>query len=79
MLLAEDHIAARAVQRPPAGNAAFQGASHARSDVGMPAADFLEDRHRADGGCRLQHRHDFRIPYLGEQIGTPPAARHLPL
>jgi hypothetical protein len=36
MLLAEHHVAARAVKRPPVGDAALQGAAHAGDDLGIP-------------------------------------------
>ena len=77
MLLAEDHIPVGTVERPPARHAALQGPAHSRGDLGMSTANLLEDGHRADAGCGLQHRHDLAVPYPGERVGTTASARPL--
>ena len=46
-------------------------------DLGMATADLLEDRHRADAGCGLQHRHDLAVPHPGERVGTAAPTRLL--
>jgi len=77
MLLAEDHIAVGTVERPPSGDAALQCPAHAWADPRMPTANLLKDRHRADAGCSLHHRHDLAVPHPGERVGTPASTRLL--
>src|SRR2546429_503435 len=77
MLLAEDHIAVGAVVRPPVCDAPLQGPPHAGRELGMAAANLLEDRHRAQLGCRLQHRHDLAVPYERQRVGTAASAPRL--
>ena len=77
MLLAEDHVAARAVKRPPMSDATLQGAAHARSEFGMAAADLLEHRHRTHLGRGRQHRHDLALPHSGKRVGPTAATRLL--
>jgi len=72
VLLAEHHVPAGAVERPPVRDAALQGPAHAHGEFGMPAADLLEDRDRTDAGRGLDHRHDLTLPYAGKRVG--PAA-----
>ena len=61
VLLAEDHIALGAIERPPSGDAPLQRPAHAFGDPGMATANLLEDGHRAKAGRRLQHRHDLAV------------------
>src|SRR4030081_170184 len=77
MLLAEDHIPVGAIERPPSGDAALQGPTHAQGDSGISTANLLEDGHRADTGGGLQHRHDLAIPHPGERVGTAASTRLL--
>ena len=44
----------------------------------MPPTSLLEDRHRADARCGLQHRHNLAVPDPGERVRTA-AASQLPL
>src|SRR5215204_3990803 len=74
-LLAEDHIAAGTVERPPSGDAALQGPAHARGNLGMPATNLLENRHRPDARSGLQHRHNRAVPDTGKRVRTPAPAR----
>ena len=60
-----------------ARDAPLQGAPHSRGDLGMAPADLLEDGHRADAGCGLQHRHDLAVPDPGKRVGTAAATRRL--
>src|SRR5206468_5541500 len=77
VLLTEDHIAAGTVERPPPGDAALQGAAHARVNLGTPTANLLEGRHRAKPRCGFQHRHNLAVPDTNERVGTPASARLL--
>src|SRR6195256_4197094 len=77
MLLAEDHIPVGAIERPPSGDAALQGPTHAQGDSGISTANLLEDGHRADAGGALQHEHDLAVPYPGERVGTTASTRLL--
>src|SRR5438477_8745 len=69
VLLAEDHIAVASVERAPSGDAPLQGPAHTGVKLGVPAANLLEDRHRADVGCRLQDRHDLAVPHAASGSG----------
>src|SRR5271168_4409399 len=51
---------ARMLQRPPCPGA----------QVGMPAAEFLEDGDRPQAGRIFQQRDDFTVPDLGQGIGA---------
>ena len=75
VLLAENHIAIRTVDRPPPGDAALQGPAHPRRNLGTPTANLLEDRHRAQARCGFQHRHNLAVPDICERVGTPASAR----
>jgi hypothetical protein len=70
VVLAEHHIAARAVKSPPSGDAALYGAAHAGGDLRMATADLLEDGHRPDAGGGLKHWHDLALPHAGERVGV---------
>src|SRR5262245_56592943 len=70
VLLAEDHIAAGSVERPPPRDAALHGPAYSRSHRRMPTANLLEDCHRSDSRCGLQHRDDLAVPDPGEWVGT---------
>ena len=70
VVLAEHHIAARAMKSPPSGDAALQGAAHAGGNLRMATADLLEDRHRPDARSSLKHWHDLALPYAGERVGA---------
>ena len=72
VFLAEHHIPAGAVERPPSRDAALQSPPHAHGEISMPAADLLEDRDRADTGCGLKHRYDLALPHSSKRVG--PAA-----
>jgi hypothetical protein len=74
MLLAEHHVAAWAVKRPPVGDAPLQSAADAGDDLGMPPANLLEHRDGARARRRLKHRHDLALPHGGERVGTAAAA-----
>src|SRR5712672_3727705 len=67
VLLAEHHIPAGAVERPPSRDAALQSPTHAHSEIGMPTADLLEDRYRTNTGRGLKHRHDLALPHSGKR------------
>src|SRR5260370_38096603 len=72
VLLAEHHIPAGAVERPPSRDAALQSPTHARGEIGMPTADLLEDRYPPDTARRRKHRPNLPLPHPGTRVG--PAA-----
>jgi hypothetical protein len=74
VFLAENHIAAGAVESPPSGDARLQGPLR---QLGMPPTNLVEDRYRADARCGLQHRHDLAVPNPGERIGTAASSQLL--
>jgi hypothetical protein len=77
VLLAEDHISVGTVESPPSSDAALQGSAHSQGDPGISTANLLEDGHRADAGCGLQHRHDIAVPHPGKRVGTAASTRLL--
>src|SRR5262245_28762452 len=78
VLLSEDHVPVGAVEGSPLDDATLQCPAHPRPNLGVPAAELVEDRHRADAGCGFQYRDDLAFPHAGEWVGTPPLTR-LPL
>ena len=77
VLLAEDHVLFRAVERPPGIDAPLQRASDVGVEVGMPAAQFVQHPDHADAGRSLQDREDLGVPIGIERIGPSPAPRRL--
>jgi len=77
MLLAENHLAIRAVHRPPGPDASLQGSPHSREKPGMSAQQLVENADRPQSGRGFQQRQDFAFPNAGERIGPPPFARRL--
>jgi hypothetical protein len=77
VLLAEDHVLFRAVERPPGIDAPLQRASDVGVEVGMPAAQFVQHADHADAGRSLQDREDLGVPIGIERIGPSPAPRRL--
>src|SRR5207253_5541412 len=53
---------------PPSGDVPLQGPADTGRDRGMAPADLLENRHRADAGCGLEHRHNLAVPHAGERV-----------
>ena len=74
MVLAEDDLACRAGHRLPVAEPALQRAADADGEVGMAAAQFLEQRHRPQTRGGLQHRHDLAVPDRGKRVWPAPAA-----
>jgi hypothetical protein len=74
VLLAEDHVALGAIERPPLRDTTLQRTAHGRPDLGVTTAELLEDRHRAQAGSSLQHRHNLGFPHAGERVGTSAGA-----
>jgi hypothetical protein len=79
LLLTEDHIAVRTAESPPLGDATLQCPAHPCRHLGMSWAQLREDRHRADAGCGVQHRHDLALPQGSERVGTSAPAVLSPL
>ena len=75
--LAEDHLLVRAMQRPPAADAALQRAARAVGQIGMAPLHLFENRHRAQPRRRGQHRRHLGVKERDEGIGAPAAARLL--
>ena len=65
----EQDIPAGAVERTPFRDAALQGPTHAYVEIGMAAADLLEDRYRPDVGRGRKHRHDLALPHSSKRVG----------
>ena len=74
MLLAEDDLLLRPVQRLPVADTALEGAADAVGELGMSAQQLAQDGYRAQAGCGLQHRHDLTLPNRRERIGPPAGA-----
>jgi hypothetical protein len=77
VLLPEDHVALRAIHRPPGADAALQSSTDARKKARMAAPHLLEDRDGAQGRSGGKHRHDLGIPDVGQWIGAAALARRL--
>jgi hypothetical protein len=77
VLLAEHHIAARTMKRPPSRDAALQGPAHPGGELRMAPADLLEHRDGAQAGSGRKHRHDLALPHAGERVGTAALPRLL--
>ena len=78
MVLAEDHLARRTGQGLPVADPSLQRAADADRQVGMPAAEFIEQCHRPQPRGGLQHRQDLAVPDRGERVGPAPVARCRP-
>jgi hypothetical protein len=74
MLLPEDHLLLRPVQRLPVADPALEGAADAVGEFGMAAQQLAQDGHRAQPGRGAQHRHDLAIPDRGERVGSAACA-----
>src|SRR5436305_467125 len=48
-----------------------------RRHGGIATANLLEDGHRADARCGLQHRRDFAVPHPGKRVRTTAPTRAL--
>jgi hypothetical protein len=79
VLLAEDHLPIGTMQRPPGANTPLQRAPDAGADLGMPAPDLVEDGDRPQARDTLEQRHHLAVPNATQRVGSPPAARRLPL
>jgi hypothetical protein len=77
VLLPEDDVPIDAMQRPPGADAPLQGTPDAGADLGMTAADLIEDGDRPQAGSALEQRHHLAVPNLAQRIRPPPAARCL--
>src|SRR6266851_1623142 len=62
-LRGHDQIPVGSVESPTFGNPPLQGPAHRWGDLGMSAAELLEDSDRADAGRSLQHRHDLALSH----------------
>ncbi len=69
MDLAEDHLTLGAVYRPPLADTPLQRPPDPRPEVGMPAQQLLEHRHRPQPGARLEYGDDFGVEDLHQGSG----------
>src|SRR6266568_2791734 len=72
MLLPEDDVLLSPVQRSPAANAPLQRAADAGADLGVAAADLVENGDRPQARNALEQRHHLAVPNRGQRI-LPPA------
>jgi hypothetical protein len=77
VLLPEDHVALRAIHRPPGADAALQSSTDARKKARVATPHLLEDGDGAQIRRGGKHRHDLGIPNVGRWIGTATFARRL--
>src|SRR3954454_17432874 len=77
VLLPEDDGLLGAMQRPPGANAPFQGTPNAGPELGMTAADLIENGDRPQAGGAFQQRHHLAIPNRGKRISPAADARRL--
>src|SRR5713101_5584076 len=76
MLLPEDDVLLGPVQRPPGADAPLQRASDTGTDLGMAAADLVENGNRPQARGALEQGHHLAVPNRDQRILPPPAARH---
>ena len=79
MLLPEDDVLLGPVQRPPGANAPLQRAPDTSADLGMAAADLIENGDRPQAWSALEHRHHLAVPNRGQRILSPATTRRFPL
>lgn len=75
VVLTEDHLPRRPVQRSPLAHAAFQGPPDPLTKLRVAAQELAKDRHRPQAWCRFQHRNNLGIEDPGQRIGPPPVMR----
>ena len=75
MLLPEDDVLLGSVQRPPAADAPLQRAADAAADLGMTAADLVENGDRPQTRNALEQGHHLAVPNRGQWIPPPAPAR----
>src|SRR3546814_3616203 len=73
--LAEDHVAIRALQRPPASNPTLHRPPHPIGKLRMTTLHFFEHRHGPESQRRLQQRYNFAIEDIRQRIGAPATDR----
>src|SRR3546814_13121315 len=71
----EDHVAIRALQRPPASNPTLHRPPHPIGKLRMTTLHFFEHRHGPESQRRLQQRYNFAIEDIRQRIGAPATAR----
>ena len=77
MLLAEDHVALRAVQCLPGPHPALQSAARSCGEVAMTTQHLGHDADRAQTGHRLQHGDNLTVPDRCQRIRPAASARGL--
>jgi hypothetical protein len=76
MLLAKDDVLLGSVQRPPGADAPLQRATDAAADLGVAAADLVENGDRPQTRGALEQRHHLVVPNRSKRISPPAGARH---
>jgi hypothetical protein len=79
MLLAEDHVAFRPVQRLPDAHPALQGAPRRGRKIAMPTQHLGHDADWAQPRRRFQQRDDLAVPYRRQRVRPAATARGLRL
>jgi len=79
VVLPEDHLALRSMQRLPLPDTPLQRAADARRQIRMAAKHLLEHGDGPQAGHGYQHRDDLRLPDRGQRVGTAAAANCLSL
>ena len=75
--LAEDHIAIRALQRPPTADPTLHRPPHSIGKLRMTTLHFFEHRDGADSRRTLQKRYNLAIEDIRQRIGATATARRL--
>ena len=79
MLLAEDHVAVRAMQCLPRPHPTLQRAPCCGGEVAMATQHLGHDADGAQAGRRLQHGDDLAVPDRRQRVRPSAPARHLHL
>jgi hypothetical protein len=76
MLLPKDDVLLGPVQRPPGADAPLQRAPDTCTDLGMAAAELVENSDRPQARGALEQGHHFADPNRSQRIAPPAVARH---
>jgi len=77
VLLAEDYVLLRPIERSPRADAPLQRAADVHVEIGMPPAQLIQNADHADARRCHQDRHDLAVPVRRQWIGPSPASRIL--
>src|SRR5712691_7633675 len=68
MFLPEDDVLLGPVESPPGANAPLQRATDTSADLGMAAADLIENGDRPQARSALEQRHHLAVPNRSERV-----------